>query len=392
MHIAHIQGIFSPEHGGPAQSLGHYCRTQASAGHRVSVWALDGLPHSSPAIRLPAPVEMHVCRVDPPARLGCSREMRRQLLAAESADLYHLHGAWLRAMHYGAVAARRQSKPYLLELMGMYEDYALRQKGLQKRLARWFYQDAVLRGAACLHANSLPEAQGLRRLGFRNPIAVVPVGVDTGSVARLQAELGLGCPWPELQGRPFVLFLSRIHPKKGLELLLQAWSHFFREYPEHRLLVAGTGEGPYVQSCQQIASDLGVSSKVFWAGHVTEAQRCWAYTHAACYVLPTYSENFGNTVAEALAHGTPVLTTSGTPWLELPREGCGWIASPSAASITGFLGKALAISEPERRAMGEAGRRLVERRYSLAAVIQDLDAIYHWVTKGGSPPACVELG
>src|SRR5688572_2018802 len=106
MHISHVQGIFSPEHGGPCHSLSNYCRGQVQQGHRVTVWALEGFPNTSPAVRLEAPVEMNVCRVDFPAKLGRSGEMRRRMRTSEAPDIYHLHGTWLRAMHYGAAEAR----------------------------------------------------------------------------------------------------------------------------------------------------------------------------------------------------------------------------------------------------------------------------------------------
>jgi glycosyltransferase involved in cell wall biosynthesis len=105
--------------------------------------------------------------------------------------------------------------------------------------------------------------------------------------------------------------------------------------------------------------------------------------------LPTYSENFGNTVAEALAHGIPVLTTTGTPWLELASDQCGWVASPTVKSLEENLSLALATTSPERIAMGEAGRKLVNRRYSLEAVMGSLDAVYHWMQNGGPKPECV---
>src|SRR6266581_7653471 len=159
MQIAHIQGIFSPEHGGPTQSLANYARGQISHGHRVSVWTLEGFPGMSPAMRLEPPIEMQIFPVGTPARFGCSAAMQRQLRAADSPEVYHLHGAWLRAMYYGAMEAMRRKRPYVVEVMGMYEPWCLGQKWSQKRIARWLYQDRILQNASCLHVNSLQEAE-----------------------------------------------------------------------------------------------------------------------------------------------------------------------------------------------------------------------------------------
>src|ERR1051325_2265409 len=172
MRILHIQGIFSPEHGGPAHSLANYCVGQARRGHEVSAWVLEGFRHTSSAIRLPPPVKTVVHRVGFPAALGRSAEMRRHLATLETPDVIHLHGAWLRAMHYGAAEARRRGVPCLVEVMGMYEPWGLRQKWPRKRIARWWFQDSILRDAACLHVNSAREGEHLRQLGFTAPLAV----------------------------------------------------------------------------------------------------------------------------------------------------------------------------------------------------------------------------
>ena len=381
LRITHVQGIFSPEHGGPTYSLANYCRGQAARGHQVSVRVLEGYPHTSPAVRLAPPVVMSVDPVDRPARLGGSAALRRRLRADPTPDVYHLHGAWLRAMHYGAEEARRRRRPYVVELMGMYEPWPLRQKWLVKKISRLWYQDALLRRAACLHVNSRNEALALRKLGFRAPIAVIPVGVDTSRVDEPFAVDG--GPYPEFAGQPFVLYLARIHSKKGIELLLQAWSAVAREFSEHRLVVAGSGEEDYVARCRRMLADLGLEDRCHWLGPVDDTAKRWLFRHAGFYVLPSYSENFGNTVPEALAHGTPVLTTSHTPWTHLTAEGCGWITDATVGALRGRLTEALQTSTAERRRMGERGRRLVEQRYSLASVVSRIDRVYSWLL--GSP-------
>jgi glycosyltransferase involved in cell wall biosynthesis len=408
VNIAHVQGIFSPEHGGPAQSLTNYCQKQSASGHRVTAWVLEGFPHTSAAIRLPPPVEMHVCRVDSPARLGGSSAMRRQLREAESPDIYHLHGAWLRAMYYGADEARRRQRPYVLELMGMYEPWGLRQKWLQKRVARWWFQDRILRDAACLHVNSNQEAEYVRKLGFESPVAVIPVGVDLKIIEMLKAEtlkLENDSTLPqELQGHPFILYLSRLHPKKGLDLLIRAWSKVQSgkgsapgatpsalRASDWRLVIAGSGAQPYVDECRHLATQLGIARECLWLGHVDELQKSWLFANTSCYVLPTSSENFGNTVAEALAHGTPVITTVHTPWADLKKHGCGWVVGNTEEELIPALQEAINMDNVTRGFMGEAGHKLVRDSYSLESVLNSIDAVYKWLSGGGPKPECVQL-
>jgi glycosyltransferase involved in cell wall biosynthesis len=408
MDITHVQGIFSPEHGGPTQSLANYCRRQAAANHRVSVWTLEGYANTSPAVKLEAPIEMHAFRVETPARLGCSSEMRRQLRMADSPDIYHLHGVWLRAMHYGAREAARRKCPYMLEVNGMYEPWALCQKWLQKRIARWWFQDRILHEASCLHVNSIQEVEQLRKLGFTAPAAVIPGGIDLDEIDRQKPVLPSASPWRELQGRPFILYLSRLHPKKGLDLLIRAWAKIQRTEvgsqrsegrspssvvrcpsSDFRLVIAGSGEPDYVEQCKKLAAELGIANQCFWAGRVDELQKSWLFTNAHCYVLPTFSENFGNVVVESLAHGTPVITTIYTPWTDLPKHHCGWIIDNTESELIQALNVAMRMDAATRQKMGENGGKLVHEYYSLELVTKNILSVYEWLLGTGPKPGCI---
>ena len=384
MRVYHIQGLFSPEHGGPTHSLLNYCVGQAQAGHNVSTWVLEGLPNSSAAQIMPAPIETHVFQAGWPGVLGRSRSMRKHLAAAETPDIFHLHGTWLRAMHYGTVEARRRKVPYLLETMGMYEAYGLQNKWLRKRVARFWFQDNILHNADCLHVGSRQEGDQLRRLGFTKPMAIIPVGVQIPSLEQsLSAE---SCPWPQISGRRFFLYLSRIHEKKGLEMLLKAWAELEQIFPDHILVVGGSGMPDYEDECRRAISDLGISGRCLWLGRVSETEKSWAYANASFYVLPSYSENYGNTIAEALAHGTPVITTDATPWSDVQRIGCGWVVPPDLEPLRSALREALNTSPEQLRSMGDRGRRWAGDEFSLASVIRKIDETYLWLTKKGEKP------
>ena len=140
-----------------------------------------------------------------------------------------------------------------------------------------------------------------------------------------------------------------------------------------------------MRRCGSLAQALGISARCRWLGQVSDAAKHRLYERAELYVLPSYSENFGNTVAEALAHGTPVITTRHTPWHHLPAAGCGWIADASVASLQDSLATALQIGREQRAAMGEAGRRLVAARYSIESVVRQIERVYRWLLGGPEP-------
>lgn len=314
--------------------------------------------------------------------------MRAALRESSKPDIFHLHGTWLRAMQYGADEARRRRVPYLVELMGMYEPYGLALKPWRKRVARRWFQDAVLREANCLHVNSRSEGEQIRELGFRNPLAIIPVGVDIDAIKR---EWPGVCPVsaPQISDQRYVLFLSRIQEKKGIETLLRSWADLRHQLDDHLLVIAGTGEPDYVRHCRELANTLGLAGKCVWLGGVSEPEKVWIYAHASLFVLPSVSENYGNAVAEALACGTPVLTTTATPWGEIETQGCGWIAKPAGEAIRNGLLSALRLPSDRRREMGRRGQIWCEQALSLNSALHAMEETYEWLVNGGSKPGCV---
>jgi glycosyltransferase involved in cell wall biosynthesis len=383
MHIRHIQTLFSPEHGGPLHSLTNYCVHQVALGHEVSLRVLEGFPGTSPAVRPSWSVDQRVFSVSPPSKIGYSREFRASLAKDTRPDLFHIHGSWHIALADAARSAGKGGIPYLFEPMGSYSRYEFGRKPLRKALFRSLFQDRILQRAACLHVNSRPEGLFLRSLGIRSPIAVLPVGVDIG---RFAENLGAKpADWPVENGLPFVLFLSRIHPTKGIDLLLKAWSGLKGRFPSWNLIVAGTGDEGHVRMYRKLAREEGLGSTCFFVGSLSEAAKVWAMHNASIYVLPSRQENFGNVVAEALACGTPVLTTTSTPWLSSVDGKCGWVCPADISSISSALAEAMAAPESRRATFGAAGRALASANFSIDRVIGDLDRVCKWAAGGQCP-------
>ena len=232
--------------------------------------------------------------------LALGLPMRRgltEMAAAARPELIHSHGVWHPAGHWAARAARHWQVPLMVHPRGMLEPWALRQKAWKKRLALAVFQRRDLQGARVLVATSALECDNLRALGLRQPVAVIPNGVA------LPADADIGVPDDAAQAKRerLALFLSRVHPKKGVLELVRAWA---KVAPNGwRLVIAGPDDGGHRAEVARLVADLGLHDSVELAGAVVGAQKAALYRHADLFLLPTFSENFGLVVAEALSTG-----------------------------------------------------------------------------------------
>lgn len=299
-------------------------------------------------------------------------------------DIVHLHGIWNLELHRCAVICRRWHVPYVIAPRGMLEPWSLEQKWLKKKIARLLYQDHDLKCAAALHATAESEAEQFRKLGFKNPVIVSPNGVNvpkewgTGSGERGTEE-----------GIRRVLFVSRMHPKKGVIELVEAWNALTTHNPqlanwicELVYTVGGETEREYEAKVKATVKELGLEDRFIFTGALNDEMKWQAYARADLFVLPTYSENFGIVVTEALWAGVPVITTSGTPWQELNERRCGWWVDVGVNPLVDALREAISLDDAQRREMGARGRALVEEKYTWAAVVKAMVKGYELILRG----------
>lgn len=356
----------------------------AARHHGVSLRVVDGYRAISAAVQLCAPVDQFTGRIHGVNVFAPSPALRARLRQDHSPDVYHLHGAWVLPPLYGWEEAKRRGVPYLIEVMGHYEPWSLRQNSWIKVLMRAAYQDRILRDAACIHVNSIQEARNLRSLGFHGPFAVIPVGVDMVKAEVMQQSIYGAESHEPFDGR-FFLYLARLDEKKGIRLLLQSWAEIRLRHPDVTLVICGTGAQSYVNALKAFIAENDMKEQCVFLGQVDEVTKAEAFARAAFYVLPSFSENFGNTVAESLAFGCPVLTTVHTPWRDLETHQCGWRTATDTENLTTALTTALQTPAEELRIMGMRGKELVQRRYSLESVIDSLEVTYQWMLGGTLP-------
>jgi glycosyltransferase involved in cell wall biosynthesis len=302
--------------------------------------------------------------------------------AAAVADLVHDHGLWLLPNLQAGWAAATAGKPFVVSPRGMLCPPALAFSPVKKRVFWKLLQGPVIHSAACIHATSGQEYDELRAFGLRYPIAIIPNGIDLPEPAPDALE--------RTASERVVLSLGRLHPKKGLGALLQAWAKVEPVYHDWRLSLIGPGEERYVGELRAMSRILGLS-RVSFGGPVYGAAKWDAYHAADLFVLPSLTENFGLTVAEALAAGTPVIATTGTPWSQIETEGCGWSVEPAPAALAATLATAMALPQPELRKMGMKGRAWMARDFSWNRIACDMVDLYSWLVGRAERPPSVRL-
>lgn len=297
-------------------------------------------------------------------------------------DLLHGHCIWQMPVHYMAQLARKKNIPYIISPRGMLEPWALNYKKWKKKIALALYQRFDLANASCIHATAKMEADNIRKLGFKNPIAVIPNGIDLSEF-----------PYPYSkppQKKYTLLFLSRIHIKKGIELLIEAWSKIDKEKRKFwQINIAGNGEDDYIKSLEQRIKNKGLENEIKYIGPQFGSDKIKSYQQADLFILPTYSENFGIVIAEALACEVPVITTKGTPWQDLQTYKCGWWVNNDIETLAQTIQQAISLSDEERLLMGKRGRQLIIEKYSMEMVATQMIRLYEWVLHCSEKPEFV---
>ncbi len=274
-------------------------------------------------------------------------------------DVVHINGCWQPQLLFFQRAAQRLRIPMVLSPHGMLEPWIVkRHYWTRKWPAIQLYQRGLVKHADYLHATADTEKDNLLRLGWNSRITVIPNAVNI-------EELPLKDNW-RIKKR--IVFMSRLHVKKGIELLLEALSHLKPDLGGYEVIIAGEGEPHYVETLKKAAISFGLSEVVKFVGGVYGAKKVCLLQSADIFVLPTYSENFGIVVAEALACGTPVITTHGTPWKALEENECGWYIPVGANALKITLREAISVTEETIETMGRNGRRLIEERFATSIV------------------------
>jgi glycosyltransferase involved in cell wall biosynthesis len=375
-----------PSSGGPARSVPDLCAALGRAGVGVEIVTHDygaafGHPH------VPAEKNVRTTFIDCSSplyrRLQWSPEYKnilRTRCTASSPQVIHDTGIWLSTNRAAAVVAGELNIPRVVSPRGMLTGWALRHKGLKKRLAWAWYQRADLAGVRLFHATSRAEMESIRAAGLTQPVAVIPNGVEIPPERSAEGAV-------RKNSRRTLLFVGRIHPVKGLLNLVAAWKNL--KPSGWRVVLAGRDEMGHTAELQTAVRQAGLAQDFEFVA-ATEGESRWElYRDADLFVLPSHTENFGIVVAEALACSVPVVATRGTPWAGLGEQRCGWWVDIGAEPLAVALREAMALEDEARREMGRRGREWMARDFSWEGVAIRMRAVYEWILVGGTKPEWV---
>jgi len=384
----HTIASLRADHGGPSRSVTALGSALTRCGVAVDIVALERQAGQEAPIKPPSDaVNIHLrpgsnsIRALVRGNFEYEEVIRALCASREDGFVVHDHGVWLPTNHRVARLTRQLGLPRVLSPRGMLSAWALDYQRWKKRAAWLLYQRRDLRTAMVLHATSQEEAQEMRSLGLRQPIAILPNGVDVPSTpARLVTDAR----------KRYALFLSRVHPKKGLLNLVAAWA---RVRPQGwRLVIAGPSEGSHRGEVEQLAATLGIQSEIEFVGSVDDRAKWDLYRCASLFVLPTFSENFGIVIAEALATGVPVITTVGAPWSALSEHRSGWWIDIGVDPLVQALADATSMHPDQLFAMGERGREFVRRELSWDRIATQMRQVYAYMIGREAPPPQLAMG
>jgi glycosyltransferase involved in cell wall biosynthesis len=388
LRIFHIVPSLDPARGGPPMVAVRLAAAQAALGCHVSI---AGMIHPSALgainaeyARIPGWNYVHLHALPPiPWRNlfigGALRAACRQIVRA--ADIVHLHGLWEPQIKFTADAARAAGVPYALTTHGMLDPWSLRQKRLKKRLALALAYRRMVNGAAFLHFLNSDEQRLIEPLGFRAPVEVISNGVFLEETELLPAPGAFRRQHPEIGDAPYVLFLSRLHFKKGLDYLCDSFA-LVNDLRAH-LVVAGPDDGERAEFERRVAR-ANLADRVHLVGPLYGREKVAAMVDAACFCLPSRQEGFSMAILESLAAGLPPVISDACHFPEVAEAGAGIVTPLDPPRIAAAIDSLL--SDPVRRAsMSAAAVDLVRTRYTWQAIASKSLAAYakHIPAKAG---------
>lgn len=311
----------------------------------------------------------------------------RSMLKTSSVELIHVHGLWLDSQWAAMHHQEKNGIPVVVSPRGMLDPWAIGNSSWKKRVVEKLFARRALDQATCIHALCRSEAESIRTYGLKNPIAIIPNGVELPSLQTSK---------PKTQTKKKqLLFLGRIHPKKGLFELLEGWGKVHHLRPsgifEWKLLIAGWGDGRHEQGLKALVSRLEIEDSVSFIGPQYGEKKEQLLRRVDAFILPSYSEGLPMSVLEAWSYQLPVIMTSFCNIPEGFDENAAIRIEPNSNAIADGILLLMAMSKDDFESMGSNGRKLVEQKFTWPMIAENMRRVYEWCLTGDNPPECMEF-
>jgi hypothetical protein len=370
MKIIQVVPGISSESAGPSYSVVGLCRALEYTGETVELHLLGAVPKSAKTLN----VINYPKHKFPHPFLGWSPEMKKGLKAAcNNADIIHNNSLWMMPNIYPEYACRNTKCKLVVAPRGTLAPWALKRRRYIKKIIGYFFgQYRVLKEADLFHATCVKEYNEIRAAGYKQPVAIIPIGIDIPEIERSHPQ------------RRKLLFLGRVHPVKGVDRLLQAWALVAKDFPDWDFQIVGPDYG--LGDTLRNMVDSQKIPRVEFSGEQNGIKKFHFYAAADLYVLPSYTENFGITVAEALASGTPVIVSNTIPWQEVNSRNCGWCVKNTPEELAHQLHHSMNLSREELNKMGKNGQDWMKRNFSWDNVGMMMLNSYKWLLGQADKP------
>lgn len=373
MKAVHVCSGLDVSFGGPSYTISSLCNHLTKKNILVEIHALE-----SKGKKVDATCKQFFYPILGPRKIGYSPEMLSGLIERTSSkDILHSHGIWMAPNIYPLNVKRKKNCSLIISPRGMLSEWSLNRSKHVKNIAALLGQKKTLMSANCLHATAISEYEDIRQYDLKQPVTIIPNGVDIPSEMPVSNK-----KYKKL------LFLSRIHPKKGIERLIILWEAIETQFPEWELVICGPGEESYLKKViRLIAKKKNI--RISYHPPVYGNKKSELYYSSDLFILPTFSENFGVVVAEALAHSVPAIVTDGAPWSGLIDKNCGWWVENTDEALLSALKVAMATDKSILNILGENGKNWMKEDYSWDAIAEKMLQTYRWINGDGAKPNCV---
>lgn len=317
-----------------------------------------------------------------PKKLGFSSDLKNEIKKSvinNDFSIIHNHGLWMMPTIYSGLFKKKDNYKLVLSPHGAFSKKALSINKFFKLIFNMMLQKKTLKNVSFFHATSMAEYKDIRKLNYNQPVIVIPPGVK---IPKIKSKKN--------NDRKTLIYLSRIHPIKGLETLITAWSRLEKKFTQWDLKIYGTGDKKYISKIKNYSLKLN-NKRVFFNEAVYGDEKNFVLQNSDLFVLPTFSENFGIVVAEALANATPVIVSKGAPWDDLDSKGAGWWIDIGLNPLTKKLSESMKLSKLDLKIMGDKGRDWMRQEYSWDSISLKFLKTYNWINNNEPKPDWVKL-